>query len=209
MNRCILALTLGALLALSCSDDTEAPGQDTGVAPDSGVDDGPVTGKDKGTTTDASDSGSTSDTTKNCTTCAKGFKCGTSGKCELNPTGMWVPTVTKGFISAKRPDGKDWDALGGKPDPIVCLTIAGDRTCTDAAKDTLKPTWNKAFPAASATALQSAVKVEFADLDISAHDLICKISNVVVTLGDFKAGGFSVTCGTPPYAGFDITLKAQ
>ena len=58
-----------------------------------------------------------------CTTCSSGFKCGSSGSCELDPSGFWIVTVTDGWVYEKQPDGTSWDSFGGLPDPFVCLTI--------------------------------------------------------------------------------------
>jgi len=146
-----------------------------------------------------------------CGNCATGFRCGSSGKCELNPSGFWVPTVTFGTISEKDPaTGSSWDTLGGLPDPKVCLTINGNRGCTKAMQDTLKPSWNAAGPAQTATALQSGIKVEFLDEDLSSDDTICT-GNLAISLYNFQSGSAKVSCdykGTV-FAEFGLMLTAQ
>ena len=144
-----------------------------------------------------------------CGTCNSGFKCGNSGVCELDPSGFWVVTVTNGWVYEKQPDGTSWDSFGGAPDPFVCLTINGDRKCTIPAKDTSNPSWNGAYPKATATALQTGVKVEYWDEDISGHDEICKASTISFSTNNFKTGAVKIACGNPEYANFNMTLTAQ
>ena len=144
-----------------------------------------------------------------CDTCSSGFKCGNSGSCELDPSGFWVVTVTNGWVYEKQPNGSSWDSVGGLPDPFVCLTINGDRRCTVAAQNTTTPTWNGAYPKATATALQTGVKVEYWDEDLSSNDEICKAANIAISAANFKAGGLKIACGNPEYANFNLSLNAQ
>ena len=144
-----------------------------------------------------------------CGTCYSGFKCGNSGTCELNLSGFWVVTVTSGWVNEKQPNGSAWDSVGGLPDPFVCLTINGNRGCTVAVQNTTKPTWNGAFPKATATALQTGVKVEYLDEDLSINDEICNATTIAISAANFKAGGVKITCGNPEYANFNMALTAQ
>ena len=141
--------------------------------------------------------------------CDSGFKCGSSGTCELDPIGYWVIIVTNGWVNEKNPSGSTWDSAGGLPDPFVCLTINNDRRCTSAIQNTTKPSWNASFPAATATALQSGITIEYWDEDLSTHDKICKPSSIAIGPDDFKSGAVKITCGSPEYANFNMILSAQ
>src|SRR5262245_31995324 len=72
--------------------------------------------------------------------CQRGFKCSV-GACTLDPSGLWTLTVTSGKVATKSPAGEAWDALGGAPDPFVCLTIGTSRACTSTIKDSFQPVW--------------------------------------------------------------------
>jgi len=143
-----------------------------------------------------------------CGSCSTGFKCGSSGQCELNPTGYWVVTATDGWVSEKKPSGSAWDYPGGLPDLFVCLTINGNKQCTKTVDNSTKPVWSKTFSAATATALQSGVKFEYADEDLSSNDSVCTGTHAFAT-DKFKAGSAAITCGSSNEAGINLTLTAQ
>lgn len=138
--------------------------------------------------------------------CQSGFTCQGS-TCVVNPTGSWVITVTNGVISEKKADGSSWDVPGGLPDAMVCLTIQGARRCTPARSDTLTPSWDYSFPAATATALQSGVGVEYLDEDLAANDTICS-GTMAVDATSFASRTWGVRCqGTS--SSFAATLSPR
>lgn len=142
----------------------------------------------------------------NCVTgCQRGYRC-SAGTCSLDPAGLWRITVTSGTISTTDPTGSSWDSFGGAPDPFVCLTIAGQRSCTATIQDSFTPAWNEVFPAATATALLSGVTVEIVDSDIASNDEICRPGLVAIGEPTFLAGSFAAGCSG---ASIKATLSAQ
>jgi len=137
--------------------------------------------------------------------CNPGFKC-SAGACALDPSGMWVMTVTSGKVSPQSPAGDAWDAFGGAPDPFVCLTIGTSRSCTRTAQDTFQPSWNERFPAATATAYLSGVTVSMVDEDLSSNDPICGPNVVPVKEGNFLLGQWTPVCEVGE---FRVTLSPQ
>ena len=125
-------------------------------------------------------------------TCDRGFVCQGS-TCVLDPTGRWVIRVTTGTVAMRKSSGDTWDAFGGAPDPKVCLTLSGSRTCTPAIPDSFAPTWNTDYPAVTATALQVGIPVEYIDEDLSSDDPICT-GNVPVTTTSFSQGSWTLSC---------------
>ena len=132
-----------------------------------------------------------------CSPCVRGFALDpatvASGACVCAPSGRWVITVTSGTVPARNEMNATWDALGGLPDPKVCLTLGGSRRCTPMVADTMTPSWNFAFPATAATELRSGVMVEYLDEDISSDDPICA-GRIVFGPEDFQAGARTVSC---------------
>lgn len=126
-------------------------------------------------------------------TCDRGFVCQGS-TCVLDPTGRWVIRVTTGTVAMRKSSGDTWDVFGGAPDPKVCLTLSGSRTCTPVVDDSFAPTWNTDFPAVTATALQVGIPVEYIDYDgASSDDPICT-GNVPVTTTSFSQGSWTLSC---------------
>ena len=102
---------------------------------------------------------------------------------------------------------ESWDGDGSSPEPRVCLTINGVRSCTPTIQDTYSPVWNAAFPAATATALQAGVFSEYIDVDSFFDDPICS-GSIPVTQDEFQRGiwGFRCISGVGQV---DATLTAQ
>ena len=126
--------------------------------------------------------------------CRAGFTCQGS-TCVVDPTGSWVITITNGQVSEKDAGGSSWDVPGGLPDPYVCLTINGAKKCTSTRSDTLQPSWGYAFPAATATALQSGVGVEYMDEDLADDDVICT-GNQAISVTSLSSGTWGITCSS-------------
>lgn len=140
-----------------------------------------------------------------CGLCERGFRCGDSGSCEVDPASRWVITATSGTVATAGAAGA-WDSFGGAPDPQVCITLSGQRTCTPYVNDTFSPTWNFAFPATTAEALQAGILTSYIDYDSgSADDTICDLR---IRLGRmaFESGGSTAPC---PYGSWSFTLRAQ
>ena len=142
----------------------------------------------------------------NCVTgCQRGYRC-SAATCSLDPAGLWKITVTSGRIATTDPTGSSWDTFGGAPDPLVCLTIAGQRSCTAAIQDSFTPLWNEEFPLATATALLSGVTVEIIDSDIASNDDICRPTLTAISEATFLAGSLEVGCSV---ASIKATLRPQ
>ena len=141
--------------------------------------------------------------------CSRGFTCQGS-TCTLDPTGRWVLRLTSGTIASRKANGDTWDGDGSPPEPKVCLTVNGVRSCTQTIQDTYSPVWNAALPAATATALQAGVLGEYIDEDAFVDDPICS-GSIPVTQDQFKSGiwGFRCTSGTIDTGQVDATLTAQ
>lgn len=125
--------------------------------------------------------------------CAPGFTC-SANICSLDPSRLWLFTLTTGTVTEKHPDGDSWDTFGGLPDPQVCLTINGDRRCSSVKQDTLMPSWYETFPAQTATGLLGGIKVEYVDSDVSANDPICGTAVVEVDVDNFRSGRWGAHC---------------
>lgn len=124
--------------------------------------------------------------------CDRGFVCQASS-CVLDPTGRWVVRVTSGTVATRNGSGGYWDADFSAPDPKVCLTINGNRTCTKTIQDTHSPVWDTDFPAAAATALQAGANIEYLDTDLTSDDPICS-GTLSVKSSDFADGTWGFTC---------------
>jgi hypothetical protein len=111
----------------------------------------------------------------------------------LDPAGFWILSVTSGTVASRNASGSHWDADLSAPDPKVCLTINGNRSCTQSIQDTLSPVWNKNFPAATATALQAGVFLEYLDTDLTSDDPICS-GTLSVTSSTFASGSWGFSC---------------
>lgn len=124
--------------------------------------------------------------------CGRGFLCQTNG-CVVDPTGLWSVAINDGSVATRKLDGSLWDGDASPPDPFVCLTLNGRRTCTTAIQDTYSPTWNQRTQAATATALQAGVFVEYVDEDAAVDDPICQ-GTLAVTAADFARGRWEIIC---------------
>ncbi len=134
--------------------------------------------------------------------CGAGYRCvGTT--CEVDPGAYWVITATSGTVST----AFSWDAGGGAPDPFVCITLNGARTCTPAANDSFFPTWNHPFPAAPAGMLMSGIFVEYWDEDLTTNDAICLGSTIRIDAARFASGGGTVTCTPNGTWGYRLTPR--
>lgn len=140
-----------------------------------------------------------------CGSCPQAFAC-MAGQCGVDPTGLWVLTVTTGKVSQFDRNGASWDTLGGAPDPFVCLSFNNQRTCTAARQDIFTPTWNFTFPTATAAALMLGVTVEIFDEDLSQNDTICSAGVVPVTNADFTRRTWAAAC---TYGSFQATLNPR
>ncbi len=138
--------------------------------------------------------------------CGRGFQCGGSGSCEVNPASSWVVTVTRGTVAERNSTGATWDSLGGAPDPFVCLTISGRQTCTPEVTDTFAPVWNFALPAVTALSLQTAFVVSYSERDVVGAESICDALSLPIDLPTFIAGGTTVSCRNGSWS---FTLRAQ
>ena len=142
----------------------------------------------------------------NCATgCVRGYQC-MSNACTLNPSGLWKLTVTSGTVATQNQSGSAWDAFGGAPDPMVCLTINGIRSCTTTKQDTFTPSWNESFASATSTALLTGITVEFVDVDLTSNDSICAPGVVPVSQQNFLGGTWGATCTS---SSLQATLTAQ
>lgn len=123
-----------------------------------------------------------------------------------DPASLWALTVTNGSVASRNASGNTWDTIGGAPDPVVCLTFDGRRTCTGESADTYSPTWNFTFPTTSARVLQAGMLVEFYDNDTVGGEAICTTTTIPVSNGDFASNSGRITCGG---SSFNYTLSAR
>lgn len=134
--------------------------------------------------------------------CGVGFQC-SLGACQPDPLGLWAVTIVNGTISQRDRDSEAWDVGGGLPDPKVCLTIGGQRTCTYVADDTVTPIWNKSLPPMTASVLLSTITVEIWDDDNLSNDPICGRSEAFITKQELARGLWRVGC---PFGSIDVAL---
>lgn len=182
------------LLQLACGAPAAMDHEDGG-ATDGGIAD----------MTAAADMGGTE---KKCTPpqCQPGYRC-QEGSCVVDGDGLWVLTITTGSIEDKNTSGEAWDPLSGLPDPMVCLTIAGNQQCTEYKDNTLSPNWNHSLPAYTASALLLGVTVEILDYDpVGANDVICPKGTVLLRREDLGARSWRARCDQ---GGFEATLRPQ
>lgn len=128
-----------------------------------------------------------------CGTCNGGLSC-LSGSCGVDPASQWSIRVLGGTISQRGPDGSTWDAFGGAPDPYVCVTIGGARTCTPAIPDSFTPVWNQDLPPATANTLRAGISVATYEEDVASNDTICGLGTFPITLEMFERGTFIAQC---------------
>jgi len=133
-------------------------------------------------------------------TCSAGFTC-SAGSCTLDPSSRWTITVTTGSIPV---DG-GWNTFSA-PDAMVCLWIAGKRTCTADSGDTLTPAWGCEFPAMTASTLMAGIDVEMFDNDrfgagtcgevltSEPGEAICTRGTVKVTAANFASRTWGAGC---------------
>ncbi len=128
-----------------------------------------------------------------CQNCEEWEKCQVDN-CVFDLSSQWDILAVSGTVSPKKPSGDAWDALDGAPDPLVCVTVIGDKNCTLADQDTFKPSWNqKVAQNIGGEALMGGINIAYADEDISSNEGICS-GNIAVQESDFADGGFSFSC---------------
>jgi hypothetical protein len=128
-----------------------------------------------------------------CPVCDGWEKCQVSA-CVFDPASQWYLAAVSGHVSEQNSLGDAWDALGGAPDPYVCVTVNGKRNCTSTAQDSFSPQWNEHVAEnVGGGALMGGIYVEFMDEDISSNDFICT-GNITVDEAYFDQGTFQITC---------------
>lgn len=140
-----------------------------------------------------------------CLSCNPWETC-TAGTCVLSGSSQWDLIADRGTVSEKDSAGASWDALGGLPDPKVCVTYNGMRGCTSAKPDTLMPIWgSKLLSRVGAAALMGGFNVEYLDEDLSSDDTICG-GNVTIDAAAFRSGTITFTCQKTS-SSFDFVLS--
>jgi hypothetical protein len=129
-----------------------------------------------------------------CQSCAVEQLCGASG-CEFDGDRRWEVTAVSANVAQRNGAGETWDAAGGLPDPLVCVTEGGSRMCTSSRADTLTPTWSQPLVQTKAQNLASGIFIEFFDEDLTTNDTICS-GTIMVANDNFRASRFGVTCGS-------------
>lgn len=132
------------------------------------------------------------------------------GYCNFRTTSQWDVVAARGVVADQDSNGDAWDALGGAPDPYVCMTVNGDQECTFAAQDTFHPVWNtELFSRAGAGSLMGGIDIDYYDDDLSDPDPICG-GTITVTKQDFEDGSITVQCndayGNPTGSQITFTL---
>ncbi len=207
------AWLLISALAAGCTITTaSAPGSDAGDPGDPGEPPAEDTGTGGGGGGGCTDSCAgkecgTDACGRSCGSCSTGFVCNIN-RCDLDPVGLWTVTVVSGKIATTDADGAAWDALGGAPDPRVCIGLnsSSSRPCTTAPSDTFTPSWNETLLTATANDLRKGVTVSVDDVDVSANDPIVSASSLGVELADFKSR--SLDFGNT-YASIKVTLTPK
>jgi hypothetical protein len=128
-----------------------------------------------------------------CALCAGWEKC-VANVCTFNPASQWDLIAQSGLVAERNSAGETWDALGGAPDPYVCVTLNGATKCTTAAQDTFSPAWyEKLVSKGGGGSLMGGIAIGFYDDDVSNPDTICS-GNVTVSEESFALGSFTKNC---------------
>lgn len=103
--------------------------------------------------------------------CPEQSVCG-AGACKNYSGVKYRFTISAAKVPEKDLSGASWDALGGLPDPFVCLYVGGEQIgCTTAKDDTTSASWTSAKFEASVYEGDT-LGFEVLDEDASANDLM-------------------------------------
>lgn len=81
-----------------------------------------------------------------CAPCGNCFRCSARGICGLVDSSRWQVICASATIAPTRADGEMWDSSGNPlPDAICRSTSGGETVASQAAPDTLSPTWNESI----------------------------------------------------------------
>ncbi|MFO0563309.1 MAG: hypothetical protein U0269_35125 [Polyangiales bacterium] len=151
-----------------------------------------------------------------CGTCGGGAMCTSMGTCSLSGMmggGEWSITAVQGDISARKPNGDEWDVginmTYRLPDPKVCITIgSGREECSGFINNTIAPAWNYRFPSGVDTAQLTGgmLRVRIADDDTAFDDTICAAATAPVTMAQVTARTFTFRCAS---GGVEFFLTAR
>lgn len=119
--------------------------------------------------------------------------------CEFDRASRWRVIALDAVVPTKDAGGSDWDLLTTAarrpPDPLVCLTLQGQRLCTPVAHDTFKPSWTTTiFPSAEGGLLADGMTVTIFDDDLATRQTICAPSKKRIKRPDFVALSFTFLC---------------
>jgi hypothetical protein len=142
-----------------------------------------------------------------CAICTGTDRCGTSQRCELDPTTRWLVQPTAATIQ-----NKAWDTTSG-PDTTLSLwcpaTHAMANGGCDKVSDSYTPTWSSGGCIATAGDLLSGgFGFTAADVDVFSDDEICGFTTIAVTEAQLRAGRLDVPamCGL---VSMTVTLTRQ
>lgn len=136
--------------------------------------------------------------------CRTGYVC-RSGRCELDGTAVWVVSAVRGSVAERKADGSTWDAVGGAPDPFVCVRLGGELRCTGPVQNTMRPVWNEDLLTATArTLMDSGLRVSFWDEDVTNHDSIYTEGLLSVSEPALRAGTLEGGC---PLGRFELSFR--
>jgi hypothetical protein len=151
-----------------------------------------------------------------CGTCGGGATCNAVGVCTLSEMmrgGQWSITAVQGDISARKPNGDEWDVginmTYRLPDPKVCITIgSGREECSGVINNTIAPAWNYRFPSGVNTEQLTSgmLRVRIVDDDTAFDDTICAAAPATVTMEQVMARTFSFRCAS---GGVEFFLTAR
>ena len=132
-----------------------------------------------------------------CSACGAGQTC-TANKCTLSTTATFDFVAVSAKLPAKNQSGKDWDAFGGLPDPLVAVT-SGAVTASSANKsDTLTPAWNeKVITNLTSGALKASLRIDVTDADVAFNDVV---GGCAITLNGTEFDGALHTANCPASA---------
>lgn len=131
--------------------------------------------------------------TAGCTGCHAWDTC-VGNTCVFNATSQWDITAVSGQITENN-GSLPWDTLDD-PDGLICVTINGQESCTEADVDTFYPDWHqKLFENAGGGQIMGGIYIEYWDLDITLEDSenICA-GTLTVEDSYFDGGGFAILC---------------
>ena len=148
-----------------------------------------------------------------CVTCAAGQTCVTQA-CRVDANSKWDLVLVSAVVPETDSNGAYWDALAGRPDPYVKVTLdfGGPGTVTGSSasvSDTTQPVWNFSIKDRTAELLMKVTYLELFDYDPIGSDQSMGLCSYMFANADFDSALHEITCPGLGASGFawKLTFK--